>query len=317
MFRRHRRTPIRAIVRVRERYKRVHQRYPRLFGPQRFSEKMQWRKLFDPDPLFEILCDKLACRDFIVQRLGPDCLPPLLWSGDDAAALPLELLSVPYVVKCAHGSGMNLFVDDPKTVDAEVVRRRVREWQAQNFGERALEPGYVPVKPRILVEALLAGADGALPTEYKFFLFDGRIALFMVRVNDDHDRHRNFFTRADWTQVHVSFDAPPVRPFGRPPELEAMCEIAELLGRGLDHIRVDLLVSAGRIYVGELTPYSFSGMARCEPDAFDLELGQEWRITSPFWRALRAMLGLASRGPRAIAGHAGSSGFRPVEEPAE
>jgi hypothetical protein len=187
---RHRRTPIRDIVRILKRYRRAHGRYPSLFRPQRFSEKIQWRKLFDPSPLYSVFCDKLACRDFIEARLGPGHLPPLLWSGDDPAALPLERLPVPFVVKCAHGSGMNVFVDDPTRADFVGIRAKLAAWQAQNFGRALQEPGYVPVPPRLLVEAMLTEDDGALPAGYKLFLFDGRVELIMVRINDGPDSHR-------------------------------------------------------------------------------------------------------------------------------
>lgn len=318
MSKRNPRTPIDAVLRVFRRYRRVHGRPPRLFAPRRFSEKMQWRKLFDRDPLFAVMCDKLACRDLIAERLGADCLPPLLWSGDDAAAVPLESLDAPYVVKCAHGSGMNHFVDDPRTVDAAAVRARIRGWQAMNYGVRADEPGYAELRPRIVVEAMLAEADGAPPVEYKFFLFDGRVELIMVRVNDDHDRHRNAFTRADWSPVALRFDAPAAEPFARPAQWDRMLAIARSLGEGIDHVRVDLLVSRGRVYVGELTPYSFSGMVRSDPDSFDTELGSAWRIEAPLWRAMRALAGLAlPRRRNGVPARSGGAGFGAVVEPAE
>lgn len=293
MLPRHRRTPIRDIVRILKRYRRAHGRYPSLFRPQRFSEKIQWRKLFDPSPLYSVFCDKLACRDFIEARLGPGHLPPLLWSGDDPAALPLERLPVPFVVKCAHGSGMNVFVDDPTRADFVDIRARLAAWQAQNFGRALQEPGYVPVPPRLLVEAMLTEDDGALPAEYKLFLFDGRVELIMVRINDGPDSHRNLFLRPDGSRADVRFDAPLHRGPLPEADLAAMFAMAERLGVGLDHVRVDFLVSRGRILVGELTVYSFSGLTPCEPASFDLELGRAWTIQAPLWRALAAMLGLA------------------------
>src|SRR5580658_10426414 len=41
-----------AIRRVRADYRRVTGRAPALLRPRRFTEKMQWRKLFELDPLF-------------------------------------------------------------------------------------------------------------------------------------------------------------------------------------------------------------------------------------------------------------------------
>jgi hypothetical protein len=49
-------------------------RKPRLLRPHRFTEKMQWRKLFDLNPVFAVISDKLAVRDFIAERIGADVL---------------------------------------------------------------------------------------------------------------------------------------------------------------------------------------------------------------------------------------------------
>lgn len=305
---RNRRTPIRAIFRVLARYRRAHGRYPNILSPSRFTEKMQWRKLFDRDPFFEVLCDKLACRDHIEARLGPGLQPELLWKGEDPAAIPFERFVAPYVVKCTHGSGMNILVEDPGTVDRNSVRSRIARWQTYNHGARADEPGYANLTGRILVEAMLTEPDGALPVEYKFLLFDGRVALIFLRINADAQSHANLFLRADWSPVAVRFDAPlhPGPLPARPDNLDAMLAMAERLGAGFDHIRIDFLVSRGKIHVGELTVYSFGGMVPADPDAFDLELGQAWRIKAPFIHALAAILGLArpvGKGDR----HAGGS----------
>jgi hypothetical protein len=64
-----------AILRVRAAYTHGHNgRKPRLLRPRRFTEKMQWRKLFDLNPLYAVISDKLAVRDFIAERVGNDLL---------------------------------------------------------------------------------------------------------------------------------------------------------------------------------------------------------------------------------------------------
>ena len=72
-------------------YYERHGFYPSLFFSVRFTEKIQWRKLFDLNPLYSILCDKIAVRDFIKQRGGPELLVPQLWSGGD----PTQYLLMP------------------------------------------------------------------------------------------------------------------------------------------------------------------------------------------------------------------------------
>lgn len=294
------RTPIIDVARTIFRYRRHQGRWPNLLAPERFTEKMQWRKLFDRDPVYAVLSDKLACRAFIEARLGPGHLAELLWQGDTPDEIPFDRLTQPYVIKCAHGSEMNWFVDDPASVDRQAVRRRLASWQKRNHGRVFVEPGYARLKPRLLVEALLSEADSSLPVEYKFFLFAGRIALVMVRFNLGYHDHVNLFVRADWTTVPVRFDmpicdAPPEAP---PPQWEAMKAVAEHLGAGFDHVRVDVLLARERFYVGELTAYSFSGMVPTDPDRFDIELGREWPIQAPARHALAALMGRAKPRPR-------------------
>ena len=50
------------IGRVWRRYNHHMGRGPHLFRPRRFSEKMQWRKLFDLDPIYAVFSDKVATR---------------------------------------------------------------------------------------------------------------------------------------------------------------------------------------------------------------------------------------------------------------
>ena len=72
---------VRAIRRIHKSYHDGHGFYPSLLFPVRYTEKMQWRKLFDLNPLYAVLCDKIAVREVVAQRIGPEFLVPLLWVG--------------------------------------------------------------------------------------------------------------------------------------------------------------------------------------------------------------------------------------------
>ena len=61
--------------------------------------------------------------------------------------------------------------------------------------------------------------------------------------------------------------------------------MAERLTEDRDHIRVDFLVSDGRVYIGELTSYHESGMTRFDPDKMDFVLGEWWELRRAFLRA--------------------------------
>ena len=277
-----------AIRRVRAAYMSAHNgRKPRLLRPRRFTEKMQWRKLFDLDPIYTVFCDKVATREFVAGRIGSDALVPLLWLGRDPAALPFDALRPPYIIKCSHGSGWNIVVRDNNPTDYDAMRAQLERWLASDFSIELTEPGYSPVPPRLLVEPLLT-YRGGFPVECKFFMFNGVTRLVLLRTNYGDLGHERSHAYCDAQGrllpvrvLDVRSNTNPVPP----PEFDTMRVMAESLAEDRDHIRVDFLVSDGRVYVGELTCYHESGMTRFEPDKMDFALGEWWQLRHPFLRA--------------------------------
>jgi hypothetical protein len=260
-----------------------------LFQPLRFTEKMQWRKLFDLNPLFGVLSDKLAVRDYIAARLGVNVLPQLLWVGDDPDTVPLATLDPPYIVKPTHASGLWLKVRQSEKVEIAAAKQIFSQWLRIDYGSQYHEPGYVPVPRRLLVERLFIYPDGSHPLERKLFVFNGRVRLIMTYVIDGrrygacHDR--------DWNELpwHRTTPRYPGH-FPRPKHLEDLVERAECLGSEVDHVRVDTFDLGDRFYIGELTLYSWGGFGRFTPDEADLILGSHWSIKRPTQRAAVAIL---------------------------
>jgi hypothetical protein len=279
---------LRVIVRLRRAYSRHMGRPLHLFRPRRFTEKIQWRKLFDLDPIYAVFCDKIATREYVARRLGSDAVVPILWLGSDPAALPFETLRPPYIIKCSHGSGWNIVVRGSDTQDCTAMRGQLERWLATDFGIELTEPGYSAVPPRLLVEPLLTH-QGGFPMECKFFMFNGIARLVLLRANYGdlgHERSQAYYDM-QWRLLPLrTLDAPcTTTPVPRPPEFDTMRVMAERLAEDRDFIRVDFLVRDGRVYVGELTSYHESGMTRFEPDKTDFVLGDWWQLRRPFLRA--------------------------------
>jgi hypothetical protein len=259
-----------------------------LFRPHRFTEKMQWRKLFDLDPIYVVFCDKVATRQYVAQRVGPDTIVPILWLGDNPADLPFEKLRPPYIIKCSHGSGWNIVVRGNDSEDCAAMRAQLGHWLATDYGIRCNEPGYSAVPRRLLVEPLLTH-QGGFPLEYKFFMFNGVARLVMVRANygDRAQERIQAYYDMQWRQLPIrTSDMPHLSPVPRPLEFDTMRVMAERLAGDRDHIRVDFLVSDGRVYVGELTSYHRTGLFRFDPDAQDFVLGEWWKLRRPILRAI-------------------------------
>jgi hypothetical protein len=277
-----------VIHRVRVNYRLVTGRAPALLRPRRFTEKMQWRKLFELDPRFAVLSDKLAARDFVAARIGPGHQADLLWVGDDPDAIPFDRLVPPYVLKSTHAAGQTIFVRDAAALDDAAARTAARGWLEYCHGTAMNEPAYVHVPRRLIVERLLQCPDGTPPLERKVYVFDGRVIFIrtntfdangLPRFGDVHDR--------DWTRLPIAWWSPvhPVPP-PRPTRLADIISISEHVGAGLSHCRVDIYDRGDTLTVGEVTLYSQSGLVVYSDPAFDFVLGAHWIIRWPMLRAL-------------------------------
>ena len=201
---------------------------------------MQWRKLFDLNPLYAVLCDKVAVREVVAQRIGPEFLVPLLWVGspDD---IPFKTLRIPYIIKSAHGTGHTIVVDGKTALNERAVRATARDWLDWCHGTGLDEPGYVHVPHRLIIEKLLLRDDGSPPVERKIFVFDGTARLVQSVTVSAEDRSRLVSHHTlDWTELPWTVTHPrPTRPVDPPRRLDEMIRIAERLGAGFDHVRVD------------------------------------------------------------------------------
>ncbi|MDH3241364.1 MAG: hypothetical protein OEO83_11935 [Alphaproteobacteria bacterium] len=281
-------------------------RFPNYLSPKGQSEKIQWRKLFDRNPLFAVMCDKLAARDHAAQCVPQLRFPKLHWSGTDPDRIPLETIPLPYVIKPNNRSGEHIFVLRPEEFDKPAILRRCRAWMAAKpFGGNIGEWGYGQVPTRIQVEAFLsAGEDLAPPANYEFFVYHGRVGAIYYSVPPlgGRPRKRGLFT-TDWQAIAADrwrmkgfdpFDA----DIPKPDNLTALVEAAEKIAAELDFARVDLFNLDGAIYLSEVTLYPSSGFSIWVPkDAapsarpprdLDERFGALWTLPSlPFWTCVR------------------------------
>jgi hypothetical protein len=283
---------IAAIRRVRETYRQVHGRYPSLLRPRRYTEKMQWRKLFDLNPSYSIFSDKLAVRDFIAARVGAKAVVPILWKGSDPDSIPFDDLQPPYVIKSTHASRHVIRVHDRASFDKAATLAKLREWLAQDYSTVADEPGYHFVPRRIIIEPMLLGAGGrGPPLERKIFVFNGRVEIFLTHVVSKEGERRSAYHDRNWQRVFwFSLYRPASGRFPRPETLDETIAMAERVADGFDHLRIDVYECHDGVRIGEITVYSWSGLTPFKPDKADFDLGAHWRIRWPAWRAVWTVL---------------------------
>lgn len=249
-----------------------HHRLVRYHRPVRFTDWIQWRKLYDHNPRMPLLADKLAVKAHVAAELGSEWVTPTLFHGRSLPAAPAW--KPPIAVKSRHGSNQNAFVRTGSE-DWEAIRAAARQWVSKPYGTLLDEWLYRHVPPGVLVEPFI-GTDGILPIDYKIYVFGGRAACVKVDRNREQGHWRAIYDlewRPIWAPAGWRHPPPPA-------SLEAMIEAAERLGAGFDFARVDFYEIAGRPRFGEITFYPGSGLSRL-PDSLDYWLGSLWAEARP------------------------------------
>lgn len=244
-----------------------HRRLMNLRAPTRFTDLIQHRKLFDRDGRMPALADKVRVKDHVARVLGPEWVIPTLWHGD---RLPARYgWARPFVVKSRHGCNQSAFVRDGSE-DWGSIRDRAARWSRQRYGAWLDEWLYAHVPRGLIVEPFI-GDGGALPIDYKLFVFGGRVQYIQVHLGREHHHRWVVFDR-DWRCVSL-----PTQDCPHPPAtLAEMVAAAEELARPFDFVRVDFYEAGGRPLFGEMTFYPGSGLHRIEPAALDFAMGAHW-----------------------------------------
>ncbi|ALC13961.1 ATP-grasp fold amidoligase family protein [Sphingopyxis sp. 113P3] len=250
-------------------YAARHRRRLNLASPRRFTEWVQWRKLFDHDPRQPRLQDKVAVKFHVAELLGPDWITPTLWHGTVLPDRPLW--QPPFVLKARHGCNQNRYVRDV-SADWSEIRRAATRWMRHGYGGWLGEWLYREIPRGLLVEPFV-GEDRRLPIDYKIYVFGGYPAAVQVHRNRETGHSWALFT-PDWRRLAAPDGLPDPAP---PRSLARMIAAAALLGEGFDFIRVDFYEVAGAPRFGEISFYPGSGLDPFRPDAIDLWLGELWR----------------------------------------
>jgi TupA-like ATPgrasp len=255
-----------------------HGGYPNLLRPRSFSEKIQYRKLFDRRPILVQFADKLHVRDYVRDKVGAEILSDLYHVTGDARDIPLDKLPRSFVVKPTHGCGWIEFVRDKNALDPDQLGQTCEGWLDQNFFYVAGEWVYKNIEPFILFEELLDDGSGQIPFDYKFFVFDGRVEFLTVEIDRFGDHRRNVYD-PQWNKLQFGFQRPNSdREVPRPAMLPQMLRYAEALCVGFDFLRVDLYCLKDRIVFGEITTTPGSGLEPFWPGGTDCWIGDLWKM---------------------------------------
>lgn len=248
--------------------------------PTTYNEKLQWLKLYDRRPIYNIMVDKCEAKKYVAERIGEEYIIPTLGVWDRFEDISFDSLPEKFVLKCTHDSGGLVICRNKALFDIEAAKKIINRSMKRNYYFQSREWPYKDVRPRIIAEQYMEDASTAELRDYKIFCFDGVAkALFVASERQDKEKETKFdffdthYNHLPFINGHPNAVITP----SKPKTLELMLKLAEKLSEGYPHIRVDFYEVNGRTYFGELTLSHWSGFTPFEPPEWDRIFG-DWLV---------------------------------------
>lgn len=273
---------------------------PSILLPEKYHEKLLWRKLIDHNPMHAIFCDKLATKDFIRERLPGWPVVPTLWCGDSLEDMPANLLGEKCMIKCNHGCAFN-HVWTPGRSDFDSLKHETAQWLGTTYGTTNYEWGYRRVRPKLFAEPLLEPRGGGPLVDIKFRCCNGKAALVRVHAPDEtgHKACAWFTPEGERLNFTTGFNAETPFPpdFRLPATYREALEAAQVLSRDVDYARFDFMFDGDVHHAGEITAYPAAGLSpasRSGQHGVDIYFNPHWDIRKSWFLSTpqRGWLGL-------------------------
>lgn len=246
--------------------------------PMTFNEKIQWLKLYDRNPMYSTIVDKIRMKGWLEEIIGSGFTVPTLGVWEKPDDIDFDILPNQFVLKWNHDSGSILVCKDKKSFNIKEALQKLKYGYKVNGFWYGREWPYLNVTPKLLAEPYLEDSKTHELRDYKVFTFNGEAKLLLIAserqkpgVDTKFDFYDMNLQHIDMRNQHENAEVPPEPPHSFP----IMKELAEKISQGFVHLRVDFYEVDGKVYVGELTLFHGSGLMTFSPDKWYKILG-DW-----------------------------------------
>lgn len=265
-------------VRLKKMYIKFIGEKPDFKHPQKMTEKLQWIKIHERNPLMTQCADKFSVRSYVIETIGEQYLIPLLFETKDAKEIQAEQLpNIPFILKTNHDSSGGIIIKDKKTQDWEAIRTKLKRLLKYNYYFASGEWQYKNIERRIFAEELLIDKEGNTPNDVKIHCFNGEPYLVGVDIDRFGDHKRNVYF-ADGKRAPIEWFMPQSKEGWKPKNWNLMLELARKLSQAFYYARIDFYEHNDSVYFGEITFHPGGGFMRFEPKEWDLKLGKMLKL---------------------------------------
>lgn len=242
-----------------------------------FSEKINYIKLYDHNPLMVLCSDKYRVKEYLKLLGMEDLFIDVYRVYDTPKNINYDELPEKFIIKMNNMSGNNFIVDKNIDNNEKELKKIFKRLFKRNFYKLHREWAYKNIEPLVIVQKIIENQDKSPLVDYKFYCFEGKVEYFGVSIGEfEHDVKNHKFSRELKSIDHLFKKESTMKKAEvcLPKNISDMIEIADKLSKPFHHVRVDLYNVDGKIYFGELTFYCNGGYVNIGSDETDLNIGK-------------------------------------------
>ena len=220
------------------------------------QDKLNYLLIHEKPEYKSKIVDKILLHKYSKKILGKDICVPILKIYNSSEEINLDELPEKFVLKCNHGSAMNILCNNKSKLNLKFVKKKLDYWLKMNYGLRNFEYQYINIKRKIFAEKYLVDNIN----DYKFYCFNGVPKFVRVqKLLPDNSAKVNNYYNLDWTlnEIETGIDNHFVRRpdiiFDKPKHLDLMIKYAKKLSSKFVFVRVDFYEINDKVYLGEMT----------------------------------------------------------------
>ena len=249
--------------------------------PETFNQKIQFRKLYDNNPLYSICADKYRVREYVKEKIGEEYLIPLYLVTDKLTEEQWDKLPNSFVAKANHDSGTVKIVKCKNKVDKKKVIKELNMSLKSDYGIISMEKYYGDIPRKIIIEEYLG--DNIQDYKFHHFSINEDDKMFLQIDGDRFIGHKRSIYDENLEKLPLKFVSKypklemNMKELINKEKLEKMKEIVKKLGEDFNYSRIDLYLINEKIYFGEITFCAESGFGDFEPVEWDYKFGSYWK----------------------------------------
>ena len=245
--------------------------------PVTIQDKINWMKLYDSTPLKTGCADKIHLHEYCKEKLGKDLCVPIIAVYDKVEDVKWDELPDRFVIKCNHGSGMNIIIKDKSKMDMQDTVTKLNGFMNDDFAFHVgYEMHYHDIPHKVFVEEYMEDENQKNSLfDYKFWCFNGEPKFYTINDGNGHGAINHYNLKGEYLPEFSRPEYPsnPNKNYPKPKNFDKMIEYSKKLSEDFKFVRVDFYEISGKLYVGELTFTPGAGFFKYKRQELNKTLG--------------------------------------------